>query len=139
MGNFFTNDDSTNLTNLTNSTNLVKIKKTETIKSNKDLKINKFKFEINYEKYEIIFINSFNDELNENYIKLFKTYRRIIFGFSFNHPVKNKIQINITFILFAHNFNQLIDNMILDDDADNSKLVKLVFGEHFNHGVSNLF
>lgn len=139
MGNFFFKNNSTNITNSTNSTNLIKIKKTEVIKSDKDLKINKFKFKIDLEKYEIKFINSFNDELNDKYIKLFKRYKKIIFGFSFNHTVKNKIPINIVFIQFGHNFNQSIDDMILDNDMDNSKLEELIFGEHFNQPVNNLF
>jgi hypothetical protein len=143
MGNFFFKNNSNNINNTTNSTNTTtnsyKIKKTEVIKSDKDLKINKFKFKIDLEKYEIKFINSFNDELNDKYIKLFKRYKRIIFGFSFNHKIKNKIPTNIIFIQFAHNFNQSIDNMILDDDTDNSKLKELIFGNHFNQQVNNLF
>lgn len=70
--------------------------------------------------------------MNEKYIKLFKKYKRIIFGFSFNRTMKNKIPTNIVFIQFAHNFNQSINNLpSLIEELD-------IGGKCFNHMIQIL-
>jgi hypothetical protein len=101
--------------------------------------ISKEPFEFDYKKYkisenlEIKFVNSFNEE---KVIGKFRLYDKIIFGFSFNQNVKNKITSNIIFIQFGHNFNKLIDNLIIDHEQSN--IQEIILGDKFNQSVNNL-
>ena len=57
---------------------------------------------------QIKFFNSFNDPIDLRVVNKFRLYDKIIFGFSFNQDVKNKIPSNVIFIQFGHNFNKSI-------------------------------
>jgi len=88
------------------------------------------------ENLEIKFFNSFNEPIIPILISKFRLYDKIIFGFSFNQPVKNKIPGNIQFIQFGHNFNMCIDNLVIPGEDD--ILEELVLGDKFNQPVNNL-
>lgn len=116
------------------------------IKSNESKKIMPIELnkpvEFDYKKYkignnlEIKFKNSFNDPIDEKIISKFRFYEKIIFGFSFNQHMKNKIPSSILFIQFGHNYNKSIDNLVIEEEQDNIK--ELVLGEKFNQEVNNL-
>ena len=145
MGNFFSN---TNLYKKTLPVNnkIITIDKDFKIKQiyqkNTIQIISKESFEFDYKKYkiginlEIKFKNSFNEQIDEKIINKFRLYDNIIFGFSFNQDVKNKIPSNILFIQFGHNFNNLIDNLVIKNEQDN--IQEIIVGEKFNQPVNNL-
>ena len=86
---------------------------------------------------EIKFKNSFNDQITEKLIDKFRLYDKIIFGFSFNQELKNKIPSNIIYIQFGHNFNRSISNLMIFGEQENI-LEELVLGEKFNQSVNNM-
>ena len=128
----FTNEQ-TNLHTLSNKqTHQIE----QTDKSNKLIQLilsNKYKIG---ENLEIKFKNSFNDPIDEKLIEKFRLYEGIIFGFSFNQSVMNKIPSNITFIQFGHNFNKTIGDLVIENESDN--ISTLILGERFNLPVDNL-
>lgn len=105
---------------------------------------------------DIRFKNSFNEPIGEKLTNIFRLYEKIIFGFSFNQVVKNKIPSSITSIQFGHNFNHDICQIALIGEQENieefilgekfnqdvgnlsAKLKKIIFGYEFNKDVSNL-
>ena len=141
MGNLFSFTDTNNTNTLNKDDIIFPTKKTEVIVSNTKLKTIEIKYKITID-LEIKFKNSFNKNLDKNYIELFEKYHGIIFGFSFNHMINEKIPTNIIFLHFGHNFNQPINNMIyynsdIDSNTD-SKMKEIIFGSHFNQSVDNL-
>ena len=156
MGNLFSNTNTNTNTNL----NKKKYSSDKNIKSNKIITedknfqikqihqkntiqiISKEPFEFDYKKYkigknlEIKFKNSFNDQIDDKIINKFRLFDKIIFGFSFNQDVKYIIPSNILFIQFGHNFNNLIDNLVIKNEQD--KIQEIILGEKFNQPVNNL-
>lgn len=154
MGNYFSNTEKTNDNNKINlnkkilSNDIVIHKLNSKELDNK--KINQLSNDIiksiNFDKnsniykigtnLEITFKNSFNKNIDEKIINKLRLYDKIIFGFSFNQDVKNKIPTNVISIHFGHNFNKSIDNLTIEDEIDN--IEEIILGERFNQEVNNL-
>lgn len=110
-------------------------KRTIQLKYDRDYVIPKEKYKIGHD-LDIKFKNSFNEPIDEKLINKFRMYNRIVFGFSFNQIVKNKIPSSITHIQFGHNFNQDICNIVIL--GENDLMEEFVLGEKFNQLVNNL-
>lgn len=137
MGNFFSNTTQTkqNQTNIKEDIKSNEPKKNIQIYSDRPFEFKKKIYKIG-NNLEIKFKNSFNEKINDELIKKFRLYDKIIFGFSFNQEVKNKIPSNILFIKFGHNFNNSIDNLTIDGEYEN--IQEIILGEKFNKEVNNL-
>jgi len=114
--------------------NFISNKKILEINKNIDLQLHP-EYKIG-ENLEIIFKNSFNKTIEDKEINKFRLYDKIIFGFSFNQSITNKIPSNIIFIKFGHNYNKSIEQIVIDGEEDN--IQELILGEKFNLPVKNI-